>query len=352
MNGESGWLKMLYLFYGEDRLSLREEVGRIKAETIPAEAEDFNFVRLDAERANFQMEQVINNADAFPFMNDKRMVVVSGVSTKLGKSADTAPARGRGGKAKGETKSMSPREKLLDFLGRVPQSTVLVLIESKVAKNEVLYKAAAQYGEVREFEPPTGLQLENWVVNRAKKNKIKLENAAAAQLANYIGPDLYRLDNELQKLASYAGDGQAITIQMVDHMTAEAHNTSVFKLTDALGRRNIAEAIKILNQLRQETNLNKQGFTRQLFAIMSKQIYDLVRIRQLADNRKRAEDIAAILKLNPYAVKLNLEMVRNFSSERLDYLYHRLTELDYADKTGRGDLTIQLDLLVAEICQR
>lgn len=343
---------MLYLFYGEDQFGLREQVAKIKAETIPAEAEDFNFVRLDAERNNFQIDTLLQNADAYPFMNDQRMVVASGVSTKLGKSGDSVPARGRGGKSQTNTKVLSPREKLLDFLSRVPTTTVLVLIEQKVAKNEVLYKAAEKYGQVKEFIAPRGTQLENWVGVRARHENIKLENAAAMKLAEYIGPDLYRLDNEMQKLAAYAGPGQSVTAQMVTEMTAEAQSTSIYNLTDAIGRRDTSGAILLLNRLRQETNLNKQGFTRQLFALITREIYDLCRVRELAVQRKSQGEIASIMGLPPFVVQKKTDTARNFSSERLDYLYHRLTELDYADKSGKADLTIQLDLLVAEICQR
>lgn len=344
---------MLLLFYGEDQFSLREELTRIKTEVIPAGAEDFNYVRLDAERGNFSIEQVLQNADAFPFMSDKRLVVVTGLAGKLGKSSDSSPARGRGSKtAKTETKAHSPRERLLDFLTRLPETTVLVLVEQKIGKNEVLYKTVEKYGEVREFEPPKDIRLEKWVVDRARREKIKLENQAAVLLASYIGPDLYRLDNELQKLAAFAGEGEVVTPEMVRRLTSEAQSTSIFKLTDALGKRNISEAIRLVNQLRQETTLNSQGFTRQLFATMSKQIYDLCRIREMVGLRKSQQEIASTLGVHPFVVQKNMEMVRNFSSERLDYLYHRLTELDYSDKSGRADLTIQLDLLVAEICQK
>lgn len=343
---------MLYLFYGDDQFSLSEEIAQLKTKNIPAETIDFNYVKLDAERGNFSLEAVLQNADAFPFLSDKRMVVVVGLSGKLGKSADAMPARGRGKAAKSETKALSPRERLLDFLTHVPDSVILVLMENKIGKNEVLFKTVSTHGQVKEFQPPTGLHLEKWVTDRARKLKIKLENNVAEHLARYIGPDLYRLDNELQKLAAYAGENEVVTVAMVEQMTAEAHTTSIFDLTDALGRRNFNRAVQLLNQLRDETNLNRQGFTRQLFATMNKQIYDLCRIRELVGQRKSQGEIASTLGIHPFVVQKNMEMVRNFESNRLDYLYHRLTELDYADKTGRGDLTIQLDLLVAEICQK
>jgi hypothetical protein len=49
-------------------------------------------------------------------------------------------------------------------------------------------------------------------------------------------------------------------------------------------------------------------------------------------------------------VQKSRNLARNFSAERLGRLYHRLCELDYADKTGQADLGAQLELLLSEIC--
>ena len=103
--------------------------------------------------------------------------------------------------------------------------------------------------------------------------------------------------------------------------------------------------------MRNETTLNRTGFTRQVFNIISKQVYDLVRIRDMHTNRKTNNEISQAIGMHPFRVEKTIPLARKFTADHLDQLYARLTELDYADKTGRADLTTQLDLLIAEICQ-
>ena len=338
---------MIYLFYGENQFSLLEEVKKIKRDNLPAEAEDFNFARIDALKSGFSIDEVLQAADAFPFLSDKRVVIVSGLVTKLGKGASAEEKPGRSKKGPATT----PRERFLEFVPRMPATTILILTEEKAAKNDLVYKAVDKHGAVREFEPLKDFALEKWINERAVSRQIKLERGVAEMLRSYMGSDLYRLANELEKLAAYAGEGQAVTTRMVEMLTAEAQEIKVWELTDALAGRNLPLALRQLNRMRNETTLNRAGFTRQVFGMISKQVYDLARIRDMHTNRKTNSEIAQAVGMHPFRVEKTIPLARKFSADHLDYLYNRLTELDYADKSGRADLTTQLDLLLAEICQ-
>jgi len=347
---------MIYIFYGEDRFSLLEEIKRLKTDNIPPEAEDFNFCKLDALQSGFTLDELLNTADAFPFLSDKRVVVVSSLLAKLGKSAaaeEKAAARASV-KSRGSstTKAPStPRERFLDFIPRIPTSTIMALIEEKVTKSDPVYKAVEKHGAVRDFTSPKDWALEKWISERAVQEKIKLDRAVPGLLREHLGSDLYRIHNEMQKLASYAGEGQTVTPAMVESLTADVQETKVWDLTDALARCDLKASLAQLNRMRNETTLNRAGFTRQVFNMICKQVYDLLRIRELNSARKSVNEIAQATGMHPYRIEKTIPLTRNFQDHRLDRLYARLTELDYADKTGRADLAAQLDLLIVEICQ-
>ena len=339
---------MIYLFFGEDQFSLLEEVKKIKSDNLPPDAEDFNFARLDALKSGFSIDELFQAADAYPFLSDKRVVIVSGLVTKFGKGAASEEKAARAGKSKVAT---TPRERFLEFVPRMPATTILILTEEKAAKNDLIYKAVDKSGAVREFVPLKDFALEKWISERAVSRGIKLERGVAELLRSYMGSDLYRLANELEKLAAYAGEGQPVTSRMVEELTAEAQEIKVWELTDALAGRNLPLALRQLNRMRNETTLNRAGFTRQVFSMISKQIYDLVRIRDMYTSRKTNGEIAQAIGMHPFRVEKTIPLARKFTADHLDRLYSRLTELDWADKTGRADLTTQLDLLIVEICQ-
>jgi DNA polymerase III subunit delta len=340
---------MIYLFFGEDQFTLKQAVAHLWETTVSTEARDFNAFKFEASNLNFSVDEVINCADAIPFLSDKRLVVVTGIAAKLGKGgSDDAPKPTA--KSKGAKAPASPRERFLNFMARMSPTTVMILIESKVAKNDLIYKAVEKHGEVREFLPPKDLKLEKWVSDHAKKLGYKLEPNAATLLAKTLGSDLFRIDNELHKLAAYAGEGQIVTTKMVELLSVSQEDTPIFALTDALARRNYSDAVLQLNKMRQQSTQSRNSFARYVFNSVSGQVYTLLRIREMATSRKSEDEIAKTLGVHPFVVKKNVPQATKFSADRLEKLYHRLTELDYADKTGKADLPSQLDLVLAEIC--
>jgi DNA polymerase-3 subunit delta len=346
---------MIYLFYGEDQFTLREELQRLQ----DANKGDFgggSIIRIEANKAGFNLDEVINATQAFSMFGEKQMVIVNGLVEKLGKGGGSSDATSKAStsKTRGKTasaKTLSPRERFLDFIPQAPNTADLVLIEHKVAKNDVIYKAVDKHGAVKEFVPPKEWALQKWIEDHAKKQNIKLGPGVPSLLGQYLGSNLYALHNELLKLAAYAGEGQPVTTAMVEKLTTQVSETSIFKLTEALSRRNLEEALRALNRLRNESTLPRTGFTRQMFVMICREIYNLLRIKELVTARRSNSEIASTLGIHPFVVEKSLPLVRNFSTEQLDKLYHRLTELDFADKTGQADLGYQLELLINEICE-
>jgi DNA polymerase-3 subunit delta len=339
---------MIYLFYGEDQFTLKQAVAKLWAETVPLEARDFNAFKFDATNLNFSLDEVINCAEAFPFMSEKRILVVTGLLSKFGKSgSDDAPKTTTKSKA---AKTVSPRERFLEFIPNIPATTVIILVEAKVAENDAVLKMVKKCGEIEKFEPPKDIRLEKWVSDHAKQLGFKIEPNAATLLARTLGGDLFRFDNEIKKLAAFAGEGQTVTTKMVELMTFSQEETSIFALTDALARRNYNDAVLQLNKMRQQSTQSRSAFARYVFNMVSGQVYNLLRIREMANARRSEDEIAKLLGLHPYTVKKAVPQATKFTGDRLEKLYHRLTELDYADKTGKADLPSQLDLVLAEIC--
>jgi DNA polymerase III delta subunit len=139
---------------------------------------------------------------------------------------------------------------------------------------------------------------------------------------------------------------------MVEKLSVAVTDTPIYKLTEALGQKNLNAALTQLNRMRSETTLARPSFTRYVFSSICKQVFELVQVRELDVQRRSSAEIATQFKIHPYRAEIILKLSRNFTPNRLDDLYNRLTELDYADKKGRADLSTQLDLLLCEFCAR
>ena len=102
---------------------------------------------------------------------------------------------------------------------------------------------------------------------------------------------MQELINEIRKLIEYAGEGGEITKKSVNELAIKTLDSNIFDLTDNLGKRNIAKALKILNELLYQ----KEPIQKILITMYNhfKKIY----IVKLAEKYKK--DVATVLKLKP-----------------------------------------------------
>ena len=142
------------------------------------------------------------------------------------------------------------REKLEDYVAASsPGSGVLVLRCKTLPKNQRIYKAIDKAGKVVLAEPPKANALPRWVIDRGKRpHGLLVTPDAAAMLADLIGADLGRLDNELAKLALAEGDGP-VTPAAVAGSVAFQREQEMWHLTDELTAGDVASAVRRWRQL-------------------------------------------------------------------------------------------------------
>jgi len=139
------------------------------------------------------------------------------------------------------------RESLEDYLQHPSESGTLVLRLGSLPSNQRIYKIIQKVGEIQDCNPPKRLQ--PWISERAKSvHKITIDLQAADQLADLIGDDLGRLDNELAKLALQV-TGNKITAADVTQGVAFQREQEMWHLTDELTRGRPADAMRRWRQL-------------------------------------------------------------------------------------------------------
>jgi len=139
------------------------------------------------------------------------------------------------------------RESLEDYLQHPSESGTLVLRLGSLPSNQRIYKIIQKVGEIQDCNPPKRLQ--PWITERARSvHKITIDLQAADQLADLIGDDLGRLDNELAKLALQV-TGNKVTAADVTQGVAFQREQEMWHLTDELTRGRPADAMRRWRQL-------------------------------------------------------------------------------------------------------
>jgi len=336
---------LLYILYGEDDFSLREALTEIKEGLGDEAMVVTNTTVLQSQ--NTTPEQLIATCATVPFLAPKRLVIVEGL-LGLFEQKDRV-------KHPPKLKD-SGWLSLKGYAERMPESTILVLTDSKLKKSNLLLKELAPQATVREFKPlfipskgiQKGDQLYDWMQTRANKSGGSISPAAARLLANLIGSNLWLLSSEIDKLCLYSL-GRTIEENDVRLLVAEAREFTVFAMIDAILEHRTAAATKLLHRLE-----DGGAAPPYLLFMITRQFRLVIQAKHLLRQRRRAAEIGHGLGLtSEYALKKTIAQAKAHSLERLENIYRKLLDTDISIKTGRfkGDKgELALDLLVSELC--
>ncbi len=324
---------MFYIFHGPDDFSAKEKLTQLKTTLGDPATLELNTTELDGKIVT--LSEIINSANALPFLSPKRLVIVTNYLTRLGGS----------GRSKGNTDAL---QKLAAALSNLPPSTELVFWETAELKKShpILKLGLTQKNCVSYFGAPNKQALPHWIDNRVKQKGGRSEPQATMALANVVGNDLRALDNEIEKLTLYVGPARPITLKDVELLCPYTADSETFAMANAIGRRNVRAALDQLHK-RLEEGQNPLS----ILAGISAQFRGLLEVKSMASAGMTPTEIAREKGWrSDYAAKMRLQEARNFSTERLVQIFNILLDTDLAIKTGRTEEILALDTLISRLC--
>ncbi len=317
------------LLFGEDQFCIHEKIEFWKAKFIEKYGDDMN---LDEIEGDTPPNQIIESAEAMPFLGDKRLIIVKGFLAK--QDSDT-------------------QKKMVSLLERVPESTTLVFLEiNPPDKRKALFKKLQKEARCEECKPLIGNDLTEWIISRVKAMDSDIDWGNATYLGSLISSDSWRLKNEIEKCA-LASPGEKITREKIDEMVSSSGNTTVFKLTDALGARQPEEAISHFHQL-----VEKGEAIPMIFSMLVRQFRMIIQIKELQGQGMAHAQIASKISQHPYAVNSVASQTQNFTENELKIVYKKLLKIDRGLKTGefryqtsdQREFMLQIEKFILECC--
>ena len=184
--------------------------------------------------------------------------------------------------------------------------------------------------------------LRKWVLAEIKKRGGTISQDALDQLTGSVGQDLWKMNQEIEKLVHYKKD-QMITKEDVMLFVQSKFDDNVFLLTDALGQKNSQEALRLFHE---QLALGTDPLA--LLANFMWLIRNLIMIQEVKEQLPPTK-IAQELGLHPYVVKKSLPQVQRFSAGELKKIYGRLIKIDEELKTSSKDPKVLFDMFIVEI---
>jgi DNA polymerase-3 subunit delta len=260
------------------------------------------------------------------FVADGRLVIVEGV--ERWKAADV--------------------KEVAAYLAAPAPATVLALVADELKADAPLAKAVAKAGQVLGYDVPKR-RLPEWVGEQFSRAGGKADKDACRALVETVGDDLDELTSEVEKLATWAA-GETVTVRDVELIAAGRAETSIFSLTDAWGRRDVAGVLRSAEEIMERSPRARSGELMRIVASLVNHVGRVRRCRRLADEGMRPKDAAPRLKMHPFAAEKAFAQAGNFSPDELDAALVRLAELDAAAKGGsRLPADLELERTLIEI---
>ncbi len=225
---------------------------------------------------------------------------------------------------------------------RDSKDIVVVFFESGKPKATKEFKKLLEKPNLsQEFLIIEGANLLSWIRKEFEKNGSNIDQASAMKLADFCGNDMYRLKNEIDKLASYK---KMISAKDVADMVASDFKSDIFAIIDAIAKKDKKLSLKILND-----HIEHGESEIYLLSMIVYQFRNLIKIKSLAEKNISQDDIAKKSGLHPFVAKKTLVASRLFSMDELKNIYQKLFDIDLKMKIGEVEPRMALNVFVTEL---
>lgn len=295
-----------------------DKISEFIEQTVLAE-EERGFNQMILYGRDVAVEDIVSNAKRFPMMAERQVVIVK------------------------EAQDLSRTFDKLDDYAKNPQpSTVLVLCYKykTVDKRKAVYKAIKKSGVVFESKKLYDNQVPDWIKRVLSPKGYAITPKASQLLVEFLGTDLRKINNELEKLQIVLPKNTQITPEHIEENIGISKDYNNFELRKAIGARDSKKAFKIVQYFADNPKDNPMVVT---VALLFNFFSQLLKLHGMKDRNPRS--VASALRVNPYFVNEYLDAARNFPMRKVSQVVALLREFDVKSKGVNSNAVPQGDLL-------
>jgi DNA polymerase-3 subunit delta len=301
---KAGNVKPIYFLMGNEPYYI-DKISDFIDETILSEDEK-GFNQMVLYGRDITIEDIIDNAKRYPMMAEKQVVIIK------------------------EAQDLSRTiENLAAYADHPQPSTVLVLCYKykTIDKRKKLYKAIKKNGLIFESKKLYENQIADWIRRVLAGKKYQIEGKATLMLVEFLGNDLSKISNELNKLMVVLPVGSTITPTIVEENIGISKDFNNFELRKAVGERNVLNANRIINHFAQNQKANPLIMT---ISLLNSFFTQLLIYHSLKD--KSNNSVARALGVNPFFVPDYITAGKNYPMRKVSQVIALLRDADVKSK--------------------
>lgn len=307
----------VYFLMGEEPYYIDRIASYIEKNVLTEEEKGFNQTIMYGR--DVSIDEIIASAKRFPMMADYQVVIVKEAQDLF-----------------------RTIHQLEAYVNKPQQSTVLVICYKykKIDKRKKLGKALKKQGVIFESKKLYENKVAHWITRLLKGKEYTITPKAAQILVEFLGNDLGKINNELEKLLMIIPVGAQINAELIEENIGISKDFNNFELQKALGTKDIKKAYRIINYFGQNPKDNPIIRTIYILHIYFSKVLEYHGLKDKSKN-----SVATALKVNPYFVEDYVIAARNFPMKKVSGVISTLRDIDLKSKGVGANGIAEADLL-------
>ena len=313
---KSGRVKPIYLLTGEEPYYIDKISDFIEANILQEEEKEFNQTVMYGR--DVEIEDIVGVAKRFPMMAEKQVIIIK-EAQYLSRTID----------------------KLAAYAKNPQPSTVLVLNYkyNKIDKRKAVFKAIRSSGLVYESKRLYENQVSDWIRRVLGGKNYQVEPKAAQMLVEFLGTDLSKINNELQKLITILPPQTIITPQHIEDNIGISKDYNNFELRKAVGEKQVLKVNQIIQYFAQNPKGNPLVMT---ISLLNSYFTQLLIYHGLQN--KSRDHVAKALGIRSFFVVDYITAAKNYPMRKVAQIISLLRDADVKSK-GVGANQSNRDIL-------
>ena len=324
------------LLYGPENYLIEEEIQSLLNQILTEKERGLNLHLFSGEEDN--SNEIVQAAQTIPMFSRYRFVLV--------KEADRL-----------DEEKIEP---LLKYIQKPSPTTILVFQAQTLGPWKGHRADIERVGRVMEYPRLKGRALIGWLRKRMAEKGKALSDEAGDYLVEVVGDHLQNLENALEEAFLATGEKRTVGLTDVEGIVSDVKVSTIFDLTDAIGRQDLERALLILDKVlgskilpfRKEEEPSKIDDPVPLLLSMMARQYRLIwRVSEMHSLQYRMDEIAKRLKKGRWEAEKLIDQGKRFTQSSLREGLLKCHRTDLAIKRGQGPKGLLMEKLVIDLCR-
>lgn len=318
---------LIYLFTGSSEIFIKNRIKRILQSYGK---QTYTVIRYDMETTPLSV--VINDAITVPLLEDLKVIILKNPIFLTKNKED----------------NLSELKEFIKYLKNPSESTVIMIdaTDTKIHQANEVYKVLKNTALIINYDESQEIELKGWVKRSFVSNNVDIKDDALNLFMQYLNNNQIRMEQEIEKLSTYVGNGGTITTNEVKLLVNKDLSNEIFNLIKAIVDRNHEQVFTLYKELTANTK-DVMG----ILAMISSTFVDYITIAKLMKAGHSQNDIAKFFNVSSGRAYYMVKNAKSFKMADLENYVNKLAILDYKIKSGQIDRTIGMDLLLIQIDQ-